>query len=98
MFILYAIPLGIVIGYLLGGRLDRLSRLRIRWAPLALLGLAIQIAIFSEPLGSAVGSAGPAVDVAAPALVFIAVVRNLALRGVAILAGPRTASSSQTRS
>jgi hypothetical protein len=86
MFILYAIPIGILIGYVLGGRLDRLSRLRIRWAPLAILGLAVQIAIFSEPLGSAVGEAGPAVYVASTVLVFVAVLRNLAIPGVAIIA------------
>jgi hypothetical protein len=70
----------------LGGRLDRLSRLRIRWAPLALIGLAIQIAIFSEPLGTLVGDAGPAVYVASTALVFVAVLRNLAFPGVAVIA------------
>ena len=32
MFILYAIPIGIVAGFLLGGRLDRLGDLRLRWA------------------------------------------------------------------
>ena len=32
MFILYAIPIGIVAGYLLGGRLDRLAALRFEWA------------------------------------------------------------------
>ena len=59
MFILYAIPIGIVAGYLAGGRLERLGALRLRWAPLALLGLAIQVLIFSDPVGGLVGDAGP---------------------------------------
>lgn len=86
MFILYAIPVGIVAGYLLGGRLDRLGGVRFRWAPLALLGLAVQVALFTEPLASSVGAAGPPVYVASTALVLIAVLRNLDLPGVAIVA------------
>jgi len=31
------------VGYLLGGRLSRLSELRVRWSPLALLGLSLQM-------------------------------------------------------
>ena len=86
MFILYAIPIGIVAGFLLGGRLDGLERLRLRWAPLVLLGLLLQVAIFSEPIGRAVGDAGPAIYVASTAIVFVAVLRNLAIPGVALIA------------
>ena len=42
-----------------GGRLERLGELRLRWAPLALLGLVVQVLIFSEPVGGRVGAAGP---------------------------------------
>lgn len=86
MFILYAIPIGIVLGYLLGGRLERLSRLRFRWAPLALLGLAVQVALFSDPLAGAVGDAGPPIYVASTAAVLVAVLRNIELPGIAIVA------------
>lgn len=86
MFILYAIPVGIVAGYLLGGRLDRLSAVRIRWAPLALIGLAVQVALFTEPLASSVGDAGPPIYVASTAIVLIAVLRNLGIAGVTIVA------------
>ena len=59
---------GSSVGYLLGGRLDRLAELRLRWAPLALLGLAVQIALFSEPTRrSAVGERGAGVYVASTA-------------------------------
>jgi hypothetical protein len=86
MFILYAIPVGIVGGYLLGGRLDRLSTIRFRWAPLAILGLAVQVALFSDPLAGMVGDAGPPIYVASAAAVFVAVVRNLDVAGLSIVA------------
>lgn len=86
MFILYAIPLGILAGYLLGGRLDRLSTVRFRWAPLALLGLAVQVALFSDPLATIVGDAGPPIYVASTAAVLVAVVRNLDIPGLPVVA------------
>lgn len=86
MFILYAIPVGMLVGYLLGGRLDRLSSVRFRWAPLALLGLAVQVALFSDPLATTVGEAGPPVYVASTAAVLVAVLRNLDIAGLPIVA------------
>jgi hypothetical protein len=86
VFILYAIPLGIVVGYLLGGRLERLGNLRFRWAPLALLGLAVQVALFSDPLAQVVADAGPPIYVASTAAVLVAVLRNLDIPGVALIA------------
>jgi hypothetical protein len=85
VFILYAVPLGIVAGYLLGGRLERLGRLRFRWAPLALLGLAVQVALFSDPLSTIVGDAGPVVYVASTVAVLIAVLRNFEIPGLGIV-------------
>ena len=49
MFILYAVPIGILIGLVSGGRLDRLSELQLCWAPIMLLGLAVQIAPLLGP-------------------------------------------------
>jgi hypothetical protein len=86
VFILYAIPIGIVAGYLTGGRLERLGALRLRWAPLALLGLAIQVLIFSDPVSRLVGDAGPAIYVASTATVLVVVLRNVAIPGVALIA------------
>jgi len=86
VFILYAIPLGIVIGYLVGGRLERLGALRLRWAPLALIGLAIQVLLFTQPLGGLAGNAAPAIYVASTGLVLVAVLRNIAVPGVAVIA------------
>ena len=86
MFVLYAIPLGILIGYLIGGRLDRLAGLRLHWVPLILVGLALQVAIFTDAGGRLVGDAGPALYVASTAAVFIAVLRNVRVPGVAVIA------------
>jgi Family of unknown function (DUF5317) len=86
MFILYAIPLGIVAGYLLGGRLDRLAGLHFRWAWLAVAGLALQVALFSPVIAPIIGDAGPALYVASTAAVLVAVLRNWRIPGMAILA------------
>ncbi len=86
MFILYAIPIGILAGYLLGGRLDRLAELRLRWVPLVLLGLAVQAVIFTDAGGRLVGGAGPALYIASTAAVFVAVLRNIQVPGVAVVA------------
>ena len=86
MFVLYAIPIGILVGYLLGGRLDRLSSLRLRWVPLILFGLLVQVAIFTDAGGRLVGDAGPAIYVASTATVLIAVLRNLTVPGAALIA------------
>jgi len=86
MFILASIPIGIVLGLLLGGHIGAFASLRIRWAWLAVAGFVVQVLIFSDPVGSAVGSAGPAIYVASEVAVLAAVLRNLAIPGVAIIA------------
>jgi Family of unknown function (DUF5317) len=86
MFILYAVPVGLLIGLLLGGRLAGLGDIRFRWAGLAVLGFAVQVVLFSEPVTARVGDLGPALYVASTALVFAAVLRNLAIRGMPLVA------------
>ena len=86
MFILYAVPLGLVAGLVLGGRIGTLSELRFRWAWLAVAGFALQVALFSEPIGASVGAAGPALYVVSNLAVLAAVVRNLAVPGIALVA------------
>jgi uncharacterized protein DUF5317 len=41
--ILGALVIAILIGYLMGGRLTNLANLKIRWAPLAIVGLVMQV-------------------------------------------------------
>jgi hypothetical protein len=86
MFILYAVPLGLILGVLLGGRLADLGTIRFRWAGLALFGFAAQVILFSDPVTARVGDLGPPLYVASTALVFVAVLRNLAIRGMPLVA------------
>lgn len=86
MFILYAIPVGIVAGLLLGGRLEGLSSLRFRWASLAIGGLLVQVVLFALPTGEALASIGPAVYVGSTVAVLVALLVNLRLPGMAIVA------------
>ena len=86
MFILYAIPIGLAIGLLSGGRLERLGELRFRWAWLAIAGLVAQIVLFAEPVASAIGQLGPAVYVASTAAVLVAVLGDWRITGMPIVA------------
>jgi hypothetical protein len=87
VFILYAIPLGILIGFLQGGRLDRLAELGFRWGWLAIAGLLVQLLLFSDAVAGAIGrDVGTAIYVASTAAVLMAVLRNLRLPGIAVIA------------
>jgi hypothetical protein len=86
MFILYAIPAGILAGFLAGGRLDGLSNLRFRWAPLAIAGLLAQVVLFALPTSDALRAAGPAIYVASTAAVLVALLVNVRLAGLSIVA------------
>lgn len=86
MFILYAMPLGILIGYALGGRLERLGDLRLRWGWLAIAGLAVQVVLFSPAVSGLVGAAGPVVYVLSTGAVLAAVLRDVRIPGLALVA------------
>jgi hypothetical protein len=86
LFILYAIPIGIVVGLLLGGSIDRLGDLRLRWAPLAVVGLLVQVALFADPISALIGGWAPAIYVASTAAVLVAVLRDVRLPGMALIA------------
>jgi hypothetical protein len=86
MFLLYAIVVGIVLGFVLGGRLSGLATLDFRWAPLAILGLAIQLVLFSAPVSDRVGDLGPVIYVGSTGLVLLVVVRNLRIAGMPLVA------------
>jgi hypothetical protein len=81
VFILYAVVAGLLVGLLTGGSASRLGDLRIAWAPLIALGLAVQLLLFSSPIGDALGPAAPAVYVVSNGVVLVAVARNLAIPG-----------------
>ena len=86
MFILYAVIAGIVAGYLLGGRLDRLASLTIRGWPVALAGLGVQVVLFSDAGAAIAGPAAPAVYLLSTAAVLAIVLLNLRVPGLALVA------------
>lgn len=87
MFVLYAIPIGIALGYLIGGRLERLGELRFEWGWLAVAGLAVQIVLFSGTIEAGLGrGVGAAIYVASTGAVLVAVWRNLSVPGLPVVA------------
>jgi hypothetical protein len=88
VFILYAVLGGIVVGLLTGGSIARLGDLHFRWAPLIVLGLLVQLALFSSPLGDALGDLAPPIYVLSNLAVLVAVWRNTSIPGMwLVLAG-----------
>ena len=85
VFILYAIPLGLVIGRLAGGQLDGLANVRFRMAPLAVLALAVQIVLFSPVSDGLAPDVARAIYVASTALVVVVVLANIRLTGVPLV-------------
>jgi hypothetical protein len=86
LFILYALVAGLIAGRLLGGRVERLAGLELRWKGLALLGLLIQLGLFSRTISASVGEAGPWIYVGSTAAVFLFVLANLRLPGFWLIA------------
>jgi len=84
---LWAIPIGIALGWLLRGTVDGLLHLHFRWAGLAVGGLLVQVVLFT-PLGSALAGDAlvPPIYIASTLAVFVAVVRNVRMPGMAIVA------------
>ena len=85
MFILYGLVAGIAVGLVLGGRPARLAELHLRWIPVVLAGLLVQVVLFWGPVSDGVGSLGPVLYVGSTALVFGAVLRNARLPGIPVL-------------
>lgn len=86
MLLLYAVVAGLLMGSVAGGRLGALASLRIRWLGLAVAGLAFQVALFSPTVAGWVGDAGPLLYVVSTLVVFVALLRNLDLPGLPLVA------------
>jgi hypothetical protein len=85
VFILWAIPIGVLVGLALGGRLEGLAGMRIRLAPLAVAGLLVQVALYS-PLGAGLpDDVGRIVYVASTLAVAATLLANLSIPGVALV-------------
>ena len=88
MFILYAIPAGLLVGLALGGQVRALSTIRFRWAWVFMLGLAVQLVLFSDFVTERIGEAGVPIYVGSTLAVVGAIAANLRIRGMPmVLAG-----------
>lgn len=86
MFILYAVILGFLGGLIMGGRPSGIGAIQFRWGWLAVLGLGIQVILFSGPVTERIGSLGVPIYVGSTALVLAALVRNISVPGLWIVA------------
>jgi uncharacterized protein DUF5317 len=86
VFILYAIVIGLVVGFIAGGRLSAIGEIRFRWAPLVFVGFLLQVLLFSDAVAERIGDLGPILYVASTLMVVIAVVRNLSIPGLPLVA------------
>lgn len=86
MLLLYAVALGLVAGVATRGHLAALAHVKVRLWPIALIGLAFQVLLFSSPLAAAVGRLGPSLYVASTTLVLMALVINIRQPGFWLIA------------
>ncbi len=86
MFILYAVVIGLVAGRALGGRLENLAGLSLRWVGVAIAGLVAQVVLFSPPASVGLEAIGPVLYVASTAAVLAFVLANLQTRGMPVVA------------
>lgn len=86
MFVLYALPAGLLAGFLAGGRLAGLTTMRFRLVPLAIAGLLVQVVLFLPLVTERVGDAGIPIYLASNAMVLVAVLANVRLPGLPVVA------------
>ena len=86
MFILYAVVIGVIVGFLLGGRPEGLSNLKLKWAWVFAVGLAIQLVLFSDFVAERIGELGVPIYVGSTLAVAIAVAANYRVTGMPIVA------------
>lgn len=86
MFILYAVPIGLVLGLLLGGRPAGLATLQFRFGWVMVAGLLVQVVLFSPAVSDVVGDLGPLIYILSTAVVVVSVVLNLRITGMALVA------------
>ena len=77
MLLLYAVALGLLVGVLTRGSVGALGSVKVKLWPVALIGLAFQLLLFSPPLAEVVGTLGPSLYVVSTTLVLMALVVNL---------------------
>ena len=85
MFILYAVVVGLVLGLMLGGDARRLATVNIRWSPVILAGLLVQVVLFTDEVAARIGELGAPIYVASTVAVLVAVLRNARIQGLAVV-------------
>ena len=85
MFILLAIPIGLVVGWLVGGRLDGMADVRFRLGPIAVAALAVQVVLFSPVADGLSPDIARPIYVASTAFVVAVVLANVRLAGVPLV-------------
>jgi Family of unknown function (DUF5317) len=85
VFMLYAIPVGFVVGLVLGGSLGKLAGLQFRWVPIFVGGLIAQLILFSSAVTERIGDLGAPLYVLSTAVVLLAIAANWRIAGVPIL-------------
>jgi lipoprotein signal peptidase len=86
MFIVYPLLLALLIGLLMGRSPASLGRIHFRWAWLAMGSLAVQLLIFSTPLGEVLGGLAPIGYIASTAAALLFVLANVQLPGLVMVA------------
>src|SRR5262245_5780973 len=86
MFILYAVLVGVALGFLLGGRLAGLAELHFRFPWVILGALLLQVVLFSGPVSERIGELGPILYVGSTAAVVVAILADWRIPGLPVVA------------
>lgn len=86
MLLLYAVLIGLVAGVLTRGSIGSLGSVKIKLWPVALVGFAFQLLLFSSPLAAVVGKLGPSLYVVSTTLVLMTLVVNIRQPGFWLIA------------
>lgn len=86
MFLLYAIPIGLLAGHALGGRTGNLGDIRFRLAWLAVLAYVAQSLLFVPRLGALADGLAPLLYVLTNITVLVAIIANRRIAGVPLIA------------
>jgi len=86
MLLLYAVAFGLVAGVLTRGSIGALGSVKVKLWPVALIGLAFQLLLFSSPLAAEVGKLGPSLYVVSTTLVLMTLVVNIRQPGFWLIA------------
>lgn len=88
MILLFAVLVGLVVGFASGGSLAGFGRVRLRALPLLFAGLAVQFAIFTQIAGrsAVIHRYGPYIHIATLLLTWFVMTRNVHVPGMKIIA------------